>query len=67
MNWYRNLSIAKKLILCIGVTLIVGLFVMGFIVIDKVKESMRDDAEKIVINASKRYVNEIEAMLNELR
>ena len=65
MNWYRNLSIAKKLILCIGVTLIVGLFVMGFIVIDKVKESMRDDAEKIVINASKRYVNAIEAMLNE--
>ncbi|MFB1645826.1 cache domain-containing protein, partial [Campylobacter molothri] len=62
---FKSLSIGTKLVLCTAISIIIGLAVMIFFISFQVISNMENQAEESLTIASKRYVNYMEAALNE--
>ncbi|MBZ7956075.1 cache domain-containing protein, partial [Campylobacter sp. RM17709] len=62
---FKSLSIGTKLVLCTAISIIIGLAVMIFFISFQVISNMENQAEESLKIASKRYVNYMEAALNE--
>ncbi|MBZ7941925.1 cache domain-containing protein, partial [Campylobacter sp. W0045] len=62
---FKSLSIGTKLVLCTAISIIIGLAVMIFFISFQVTSNMEEQVEEALKIASKRYVNYMEAALNE--
>ncbi|MBZ7967869.1 cache domain-containing protein, partial [Campylobacter sp. RM9756] len=62
---FKSLNIGTKLVLCTAISIIIGLAVMIFFISFQVSSNMENQAEEALKIASKRYVNYMEAALNE--
>ncbi|EDO8527835.1 methyl-accepting chemotaxis protein, partial [Campylobacter jejuni] len=62
---FKSLNIGLKLILLVAITVIVGIIFLISIVSLKVASDMEDQAKQTIVQASKRYANFMEGILNE--
>ncbi|RDU65007.1 methyl-accepting chemotaxis protein [Helicobacter sp. MIT 14-3879] len=60
-----RLNIGMKLIVSIGITIIIGMIILVFIISNKVKTNMEESSKNIILNAGKMYANSMEGILNE--
>ncbi|MCR2099632.1 hypothetical protein [Campylobacter upsaliensis] len=62
---FNSLNIGVKLVISMAITIILGLIVFVAVVSVQVSQTMQSEAEKLMLQASKRYANKIEGALNE--
>ena len=62
---FNSLNIGVKLVISMAITIILGLIVFVAVVSVQVSQTMQSEAEKLALQASKRYANKIEGALNE--
>lgn len=62
---FNSLNIGVKLVISMAITIILGLIAFVAVVSVQVSQTMQSEAEKLMLQASKRYANKIEGALNE--
>ncbi|EHQ1324256.1 methyl-accepting chemotaxis protein, partial [Campylobacter upsaliensis] len=62
---FNSLNIGVKLVISVAIAIIIGLIVFVGVVSVQVSNTMQGEAEKLMLQASKRYANNIEGALNE--
>ncbi|WP_270986670.1 methyl-accepting chemotaxis protein [Campylobacter upsaliensis] len=62
---FNSLNIGVKLVISVAIAVIIGLIAFVTIISVQVSQTMQGEAEKLMLQASKRYANNIEGALNE--
>ncbi|TNH32410.1 methyl-accepting chemotaxis protein, partial [Campylobacter helveticus] len=62
---FKSLNIGLKLILSVAITVIIGVIAFISLTSVQVSSNMKEQMDKVLMQASKRYANYIEAKLNE--
>ncbi|HEG0285602.1 TPA: cache domain-containing protein, partial [Campylobacter coli] len=62
---FKSLNIGLKLILVVAITVVVGIIFLISIVSLQVASNMEDQAKQTIVQASKRYANFMEGIINE--
>ena len=62
---FNSLNIGVKLVISMAITIILGLIAFVAVVSVQISQTIQSEAEKLALQASKRYANKIEGALNE--
>ena len=66
MNFLKNMNIGTKLVVSISIIMLIGLSILSIVVVKSVGDSMRKDAETMILESSKGYSGFIEGVINEM-
>ena len=60
------MNIGTKLVVSISIIMLIGLSILSIVVVKSVGDSMRKDAETMILESSKGYSGFIEGVINEM-
>ncbi|OCR03987.1 chemotaxis protein [Helicobacter pullorum] len=66
MNFLKNMNIGTKLVVSISIIMLIGLSILSIVVVKSVGDSMRKDAETMILESSKGYSGFVEGVMNEM-
>ena len=66
MNFLKNMNIGTKLVVSISIIMLIGLSILSIVVVKSVGDSMRKDAETMILESSKGYSGFVEGVVNEM-